>query len=319
MYEQFFGLRERPFDLLPNPRFLYLADGHREARANLRYSLLAPRGITLITGDAGTGKTTLATAVLAEADSVSVRVVQITNPTLTRQEFYETLTMGFDLGAIQEWTKPKFLSQLRDRLETDRLANIVWAVLIDEAQSLPDDLLEEIRLLSNIETPTSKLLSVILIGQSELAVRLNRPDLQQLKQRISLRYHLGPLTLVEAAGYIVSRLVAAGGKPTAVFTRDAVKLIYLASRGIPRTISVLCDNAMLAGFAKGLRPVGVRVVEEVCRDFDLEGGVPADAHATLPAGADANPIRPAADHPFVPADTTRVSSSPSRALFDQAR
>ena len=106
MYEQFFGLRERPFDLLPNPRFLYLAEGHREARANLRYSLMEPRGITLITGDAGTGKTTLATAVLTETDSRSVKIVHLTNPTLTREEFYETLTMGFELGGMSDWSKP---------------------------------------------------------------------------------------------------------------------------------------------------------------------------------------------------------------------
>ena len=292
MYEQFFGLRERPFDLLPNPRFLYLADGHKEARANIRYSLLEPRGVTLITGDAGTGKTTLVMAVLTETDSRSVRIVHVNNPTLTRQEFYETLTTGFGLGPMTDWSKPKFLTLLRDRLEADRSANIVWAVLLDEAQSLPDELLEEVRLLSNLETPTYKLLSVILIGQPELASRLNRADLRQLKQRIALRYHIRPLNLMEAASYIVTRLVTAGGTPVAVFTRDAVKTIYWASGGIPRTISVLCDNALLAGFAKGQKPVSVRLVEEVCRDFDLRGEEPAAVHNTARITRDRDDWRP---------------------------
>jgi len=330
MYEHFFGLRERPFDLLPNPRFLYLADGHKEARANIRYSLLEPRGITLITGDAGTGKTTLVTAVLTETDSRSVRIVHITNPTLTKQEFYETLTTGFELESTSEWSKPKFLAQLRDRLETDRSANIVWAVLLDEAQSLPDELLEEVRLLSNLETPTSKLLSVILIGQPELASRLNRPDLRQLKQRIALRYHLRPLNLVEAASYIVTRLVTAGGTPVAVFTRDAVKTIYLASGGIPRTISVLCDNAMLAGYAQGQKPVSVRLVEEVCRDFDLSGGIPGSLQ-TSANNSGTQQLQPAVNNSvakqlaphdgqlIVSANGTAVSSASAETLVDQSR
>jgi general secretion pathway protein A len=318
MYEQFFGLRERPFDLLPNPRFLYLAEGHREARANLRYSLMEPRGITLITGDAGTGKTTLATAVLTETDSRSVKIVHLTNPTLTREEFYETLTTGFELGGMPDWSKPKFLSALRDRLEADRLVNIVWAVLLDEAQSLPDELLEEVRLLSNLETPTSKLLSVVLIGQPELASRLNRPDLRQLKQRISLRYHLRPLNLVEAASYIVSRLVTAGGTPVAVFTRDAVKTIYWASGGIPRTISVLCDNAMLAGYAKGQKPVSVRLVEEVCRDLDLSGGVATLVNTSAAVNGN-GPARSPLNPPLVATDPTRIPIPDAVALVEQPK
>jgi len=269
MYEDFYGLRERPFDLLPNPRFLYLAGRHREAFSNLRYGLTVPKGLTLLIGDAGTGKTTLVQSALALVDQANVECVPLSNPTLTRDEFYEFLAAGFGLEGAAAASKTRFLFELRRHLESRHEAGHLSALVIDEAQSLPYELLEEVRLLSNIETTTDKLLNVVLVGQPELAARLNEPGLRQLKQRIALRCELGPLDSSEAAAYIAGRLRIAGGDPASIFSREAVLAIHDSARGIPRTINVICDNALIGGFAAQTKPVLRAMVEEVCRDFDL--------------------------------------------------
>src|SRR5262245_56446983 len=185
MYERFFSLRERPFDLVPNPRFLYLTGRQREAFSNLRYGLSVPRGLTLLLGEAGTGKTTLVQAVLASIEQSNVECVLLSNPTLTRDEFFEFLARGFNLGHDARSSKTRFLFELRRYLQERHAAGLLSALVLDEAQSLPYELLEEVRLLSNIETSTEKLLNVVLAGQPELATRLNEPGLRQLKQRIS--------------------------------------------------------------------------------------------------------------------------------------
>jgi len=268
MYEKFFGLRERPFDLATNPRFLFLTSRHREALSNLRYGLTTPRGLTLLIGDAGTGKTTLLQTVLAELGP-SIECVLLSNPTLTRTEFYEYLGSGFGLNGGSAESKTRFLFALRHRLEQRHASAQSTALILDEAQSLPDELLEEVRLLTNIETPTVKLLNVVLTGQPELANRLNEPHLRQIKQRISLRCELQPLDFSETAAYIAGRLRIAGGSPSQIFSRVAVGTIYEASGGLPRTINVICDNALIGGFAAQAKPVTRTVVQEVVRDFDL--------------------------------------------------
>ena len=274
MYQAFYGLRERPFDLVPNPRFLFMSARHREALSNLCYGLTTPRGLTLLLGEAGTGKTTLVQAALANLPENNVRCVLVSNPTLTRDEFYEFLARSFLLPLEATTSKTRFLFELRKELEQRHKERGLSAVIFDEAQSIPYDLLEEIRLLSNIETPTTKLLNVVLTGQPELAGRLNEPELRQLKQRISLRCQLEPLTLIETAAYIATRLRLAGGAPETIFTREAVGFIYQVSKGLPRTLNVVCDNALIGGFASQVRPVTVGFVEEVCRDFDIahDGG-----------------------------------------------
>ena len=282
MYETYYGLRERPFDLVPNPRFVYLAPRHREALSNLQYGLTTPRGLTVLLGEAGTGKTTLVQTALANLPEGRVRCVLVSNPTLTRQEFYEFLARGFGLSADAATSKTKFLFELRRDLQQRFLAGTLSAVIFDEAQSMPYELLEEVRLLSNIETTTVKLLNVVLAGQPELADRLNDSGLRQLKQRISLRCHLEPLELKETAAYIAGRLRMAGGAPETIFTREAVGLIHKVASGLPRTINVVCDNALIGGFASQVKPVTVRFVEEVCRDFDLSlDGKPEDTTPPL--------------------------------------
>lgn len=307
MYEHFFGLRERPFELVPNPRFLYLSPRGREAVANLRYGLAFPRGLTLLLGDAGTGKTTFVTQVVNEIDASRVQVVLVSNPTLTRAEFYEALAQGFGLNKQATSSKTRFLGEFRAHLEARHRANLLTAMVLDEAQSLSHELLEEVRLLSNIDTPTSKLLNVILAGQPELADRLNDPALRHLKQRISLRCELLPLDHDETAAYIAGRLRIAGGEPASIFSREAIVAIHEISRGIPRTINVVCDNALISGFAAQTRPIVRSIVDEISRDFDLQRhllsqraqpdrsqavAVPPPAAAVTPVVTPAAPLAP---------------------------
>src|SRR6187401_731752 len=268
MYESFYGFRERPFDLTPNPRFLVMTDVHREALSNLEYGIASRTGITLLVGDAGTGKTTLIRTALERQPS-RVHCVHLQNPALTRAEFVEMLAWRFELSDRARESKTALLLELEEVLRKRAEAGESTVLLIDEAQSLPRDILEEIRLLANIETSERKLLSVIMAGQPEVTSLLNDDSLRQLKQRVALRCELRPLTLQETAGYIAGRIRSAGGLGAQVFTREAVTLIHERSRGIPRTISVICDHALLTGFAIGQRPINSATVREVCRDFEL--------------------------------------------------
>lgn len=269
LYGPFFGLLEAPFDLTPNPRFLFLSPRQREALSNLRYALAASKGFTLVLGEAGTGKTTLVRTALASIIDTPSRYVMVNNPTLSRHEFYEFLTHQFNLSAGAAVSKTRFLSELQHDVEARFAAGGLTGLIVDEAQSMPHELLEEIRLLGNIETATTKLLNIVLCGQPELADRLNDTSLRQLKQRVALRCELRPLSLHETACYISGRLRIAGGAPVEILTREAVIAIFEASAGIPRTINVLCDNVLIGGFAAQLKPVPVEIVNDVRRDFDL--------------------------------------------------
>jgi general secretion pathway protein A len=316
MYEQFFGLRERPFDLSPNPRYLVLMDSHREALSNLEYAMSSRKGISLLIGEAGSGKTTVICTALAR-QTTRAHCVHLHNPTLTREEFVEVLAVRFGLTERAIESKAAMLAEL-EALLRERQANGEFTVLIvDEGQSLPPDLLEEIRLLANIETHDEKLLCVILAGQPELAARLNDPSLRQLKQRIALRCSLRPLTLTETAAYLAGRIHTAGGVGAQVFTREAVAAIHERANGLPRTISVIADNALVTGFAVGQRPVNSRIVHEVCADFDLRPDQPAAVDTTSPAAlpppADPGPsdsgllrVRPAAAPGHVASETSEI-------------
>jgi general secretion pathway protein A len=273
MYEAFYGLRERPFELTPNPRFLLMTPRHREALTTLEYGLSARTGIVLLLGEAGTGKTTIVHAALQSQRASQSRAVYLNNPALTRSEFVEFLAAGFGLSADAARSKTRCLTELTQVLATRHAAGVMSALVIDEAQCLPDELLEEIRLIANIESATEKLLSIVLAGQPEIAFRLNQPSLRQLKQRIGLRCTLTALSLAETAAYIRERMRIAGADAD-VFTDDAIEMIHERSRGIPRLISVIADNALVTGFALDYRPVDREVVLEVCRDFDFGG--PAD-------------------------------------------
>jgi general secretion pathway protein A len=293
MYEAFFGLRERPFDLTTNPRFLFLTPRHREALSTLRYGLSAPRGLTLLLGDAGTGKTTVLRAALSEERRSENRHVLVTNPTLTRTEFYEYLSRGFRLHEECARSKARFLVEFQRDVQERHLAGGITTLIIDEAQSLPYELLEEVRLLANIETSTVKLLNLVLVGQPELADRLNEASLRQLKQRITLRAQLQALDLRETAAYVAGRLRIAGGNVADIFTKEAVLAIYELSTGLPRIVNVVSDNALMGGFALQAKPVDAEIVREVGRDFDFPAMAVDAAGRRLPVAP--GPLRPPAD------------------------
>jgi general secretion pathway protein A len=267
MYEQFFGLRERPFDLSPNPRFLFLSRGHKEALTHLRYGLSGRPGLTVLVGEAGTGKTTLVRAALQSIEGS--KVVHLSNPTLTRNEFYEYLASEYGFSKDAATSKTTFIREMAQALAHSSPGSGMLALVVDEAQSIPHELLEEIRLLTNTEGTSGNTVAIAMVGQPELADRLDEPGLRQLKQRIALRCELSPLDLNETAAYVAARVRVAGGRPDVLFTRDAILTIFEHSLGIPRTISVLCDNALVNGFASDVKPVGRQIVEEVCKDFHL--------------------------------------------------
>lgn len=273
MYEAFYGLHERPFDLAPNPRYLLLTPSHREALANIELGISSPNGITVVTGDAGTGKTTLVRAALtrqAESTGGEILWANLKNPTISPAEFLEFLANRFALSPAAATSKIRLLDELEGALVRGRRA----VLIVDEAQSLPHALLEEIRLLANIESDTEKLLPVLLVGQPELADRLNEPALRQLKQRVALRCTVAPLSMSETASYVAGRITIAGGKPMDVFTREAVLAVHKHARGIPRTISVLCDNALMTGYAAEQKPITAKLIEAVGEDFDYQPPAP---------------------------------------------
>jgi general secretion pathway protein A len=269
MYQAFYGLRELPFELTANPKYLYLTPPHREALSNLQYGLSAAKAVTALIGEAGTGKTTLLKAALASDRCRHVRCVSVNNPALTRGEFIEVIARSLGLSAEAARSKAVMLEELESALRDGRSRGVITALVVDEAQSLSTDLLEEIRLLANIETVADKLLPLVLVGQPDLGVRLEDAGLRQLKQRVALRCEITPFNLQETATYIATRIDKAGGSAIRLFTREAVIRIHEYSRGIARTISVICDNALLHGLALGRQPVEQDIVMEVCRDFRL--------------------------------------------------
>jgi general secretion pathway protein A len=288
MYEHYYGLQERPFDLSPNPRFLCFTAQHKEALVHLQYGLAGRPGITMLLGEAGTGKTTLIRAAL-QAASPSSTMVHLSNPTLTREEFFELLAAGFGFSPEAGQSKVRFLRELEAALSTDVDPAPVLALIVDEAQSVPYELLEEIRLLTNVESASGRSLAVAIVGQPELASRLQEPQLRQLKQRVVLRCELTPLDIKDTAAYISARVKTAGGDAIRLFSRAAVIAIHEYSGGIPRVISVICDNALVTGFAADERPVSANVIRDVSKTLAIH---PAGVPVPPPAMSAARATRP---------------------------
>jgi general secretion pathway protein A len=287
MYLSFYGLREPPFELTSDPKFLHFTEQHREALSILEYGLSSSKAVTVLVGDAGTGKTTVLQAALKSEHCRGVRTVFLNNPALTRAEFIETLASQFQLNIVNQ-SKASLLTALEPVLRDRRQRGETSALVIDEAQSLSYELLEEIRLLTNMETPTDKLLPIALAGQPELTARLNEAALEPLKQRVALRGQMGPLTLRDTAGYISSRIRTAGGDSARLFSREAVALVHEHSRGIPRTINVICDNALVTGFGRSQQPINREIVLEVCRDLDLRAPTASSPDGAMPRPANGN-------------------------------
>ena len=268
MYLSYYGLNEQPFSISPDPRFLYLSECHREGLANLTYGVAQRKGFVVITGEVGTGKTTLIHALLAEVPQ-KVRVAFISNPTLTREEFFYLLADAYKLGAIEH--KAHFLVKFTQFLEKAYSSDENVVLIVDEAHSLTHELLEEIRLLSNLETAGHKLVNIILVGQPELDEKLSGPEMRPLTQRITLRYHLSSMTIEETAKYIETRLLRSGAKDLGIFTESAIQSLYEYTRGIPRLTNILADHALLTGYVKDLKQIDNRVIEECAGELRLSG------------------------------------------------
>ena len=285
MYAEFYGLKELPFALTPDPRFIYFTPSHTEVMANLHYGIESGKGLIVVTGEVGTGKTTILRWMMQRLDR-TVLVAYIFNPRLSVTEFYQHLASLLD---VQKWeTKPELLVSLGQALDSRHSRGLRTVLIIDEAQGLSPAVLEEIRLLSNFESDTAKHLQIVLTGQPELRNVLNYPDLRQLKQRVALRCVIKALPSVEETDrYITSRLLASGAERTEMFTSEAVDYIYRCTEGIPRNINNLCDNALLAGYAAGELTVGRAIVEEVAETFDmlprLDRGLQTGEENELPA------------------------------------
>ena len=249
MYEEFYGLKEKPFNLTPDPKFLFLSTRHREALEHLAYGVANKEGFILFTGDIGTGKTTLCRAFL-ERSNRNLKTAAIFNSFLTEEELLESILLDFGFPSKGRSRKERI--DALNKFLIYQLSQGGNAVLvIDEAQNLSISVLEQVRMLSNLETEKEKLLQIVLIGQVELREKIRLPQLKQLEQRISVRYHLQPLSKGEVSKYIYHRLMVAGSEGRINFSRGALRNIYRSSKGIPRLINLICDRALLNGYAKG--------------------------------------------------------------------
>ena len=247
MYDSYFGLTELPFSIAPDPRYLYLSDGHREALAHLLYGIGEGGGFLQLTGEVGTGKTTVCRALLEQLPA-EVDVAMVFNPAVTAVELLDTDCEELHIEHPKETTSFKVLVDALYRYLLDAHARgRRMVIIIDEAQNLGREVLEQIRLLTNLETTREKLLQVILIGQPELRQLLTRPDLRQLAQRVTARYHLKPFTEREARAYIHHRLRVAGQRRP-IFDRRAIRAVHRHARGIPRLINTICDRALLGAY-----------------------------------------------------------------------
>jgi general secretion pathway protein A len=266
MYNQFYGFRESPFEITPDPDFLFLSESHREALAHLVYSAKERKGFTVITGEVGTGKTTLVQTFLSRLNG-KVKTAYIFNPKLTSIDFLRYICEDFGLKE-EKHSKGQYIAQLHNFLLENYSRDEQVILIIDEAQSLPPALLEEVRLLTNLETPKSKLLQVILVGQPELNAVLNSYPFRQLKQRISLRYHLQPLDEEDTKKYLETRIANAGALNPHIFTAKAMEKLFSYSRGIPRLINIISDHALLAGYSENKKIIGPKMIKEAVQKLE---------------------------------------------------
>lgn len=271
MYLDFYGLTEPPFDITPNPRFLFYSAKHREAYNHLLYGIRERKGFVQLTGEVGAGKTTLCRAMLEQLDERFATAL-ILNPVMSPDELMKAIGLEFGLpvNGLDRLDTLAVINQfLLQQVEVGRDA----VLIIDEAQDLTDELLEQVRLLSNLETDDRKLLQIVLMGQPELRDRLNNPRLRQLRQRITVRYHLLPLSRHEIRQYVQHRLHLCGGNGHPCFTGPAFWRLYHYTKGIPRVLNALCDKALLAGYVAQRKRIGFGLVSKAVRE--LEGDIHA--------------------------------------------
>jgi general secretion pathway protein A len=247
MYRDFFGFKEKPFTVTPNPRFVFLSKNHKEAFAHLLYGIENHSGFIVLTGEIGTGKTTVLRTLLGQLDRSTIRSALILNPCLSAPELLRNINREFGI-AWQGLSVQELLDALNIFLLDENRAGHTVALVIDEAQNLDPQVLEQIRLISNLETETDKLIQIVLAGQPELAAILAKTELRQFNQRVAVRYHLAAMDFEDTVAYIEHRLEIAGGWRSANFTRGALKKIFRYARGVPRLINIVCDRALLIGY-----------------------------------------------------------------------
>ena len=267
MYNSFYGFREAPFHITPDPRFLFFSTQHREAFHHILFGIRERKGFIQITGEVGAGKTTVCRAVLEELGP-TCRTALVLNPLLTTTQLLRTIAVELGLSPEPNLDKPGYLDLLNAFLIEQAQKGHDVAVFIDEAQDLDREALEEIRLLSNLETDDRKLLQIVLIGQPELRDKLNDPALRQLRQRITVRYHLRPLSRPDVKRYIGHRLRVAGANGSPTFTPWALVALHRYARGIPRLVNAVCDKALLYGFVNQTGTLDARSVRRAIRELE---------------------------------------------------
>lgn len=269
MYKKFFGLTKNPFEISPDPYFFYGSAQHNEALANIFYGIRAHKGFVVVTGEVGTGKTLLVRCLLDSLDRNQVAFSYVFNTRLNEEEFIRYIMQDLNLPVPSR--KGEMILQLNDYLIGRYRKGLTTVLIVDEAQNLSWEVLEEIRLLTNLETTKDKLLQIVLIGQPELDEKLESYNVRQLKQRIALRCKLNPLTELETRDYIVRRLQRAGAKNTAwtIFPDGVIKKVHQFSAGIPRLINTICENALIVAYAKQSASVSIEMIEEVAKDLRL--------------------------------------------------
>jgi general secretion pathway protein A len=300
VYCEHFGLIREPFNITPDPSFLYLSESHREALAQLVYGIKSRRGFVVLTGEVGTGKTTLIQSLLEELNG-STKTALIFNMIVSPKDLLRYVCEKLGLVSDRENQREMhdYLSLLERFLLDSYHNGDNVAVIIDEAQNLPTEVLENVRLLSNFETTRDKLLQILLVGQPELSSRLNASELRQIKQRVALRHHLNPLNISECRGYIARRLEIAGGD-ISLLTPEAAAAVHSYSGGIPRLINILCDNGLLTAYALRKKCVETTMISEIARDLQLaptgrlvrESAVVGPTGATASRPGEGNPQRP---------------------------
>jgi type II secretory pathway predicted ATPase ExeA len=277
MYERYYGFTEKPFSLTPDPKYLYRSESHGNAFDLLQYAINRREGFVVVTGDIGTGKTTLCRALLEKIDRTTFTAL-VLNPFLTEEDLLKRILQDFGVisrdelkaGRLAQVTKQELIDSLYDFLLGLIPLKASAVLIIDEAQNLPLPVLEQIRILSNLETDKEKLLQIILVGQLDLQTLLRSPELRQLDQRVSIRYELKPLDQETVAPYVAHRLTIAGGSAAVAFTAKALEQVYRLSGGIPRLINLICDRALLAGFSEQASRITPQMVINAAQSLDVQ-------------------------------------------------
>ena len=287
MYKRFFGLKENPFNVSPDPRYLFLTKQIEETLSSLMYGIQTRKGIITLAGEVGTGKTTLVNRLLDWLHQHAMKTAFLFNSRINSSQFFDFVLAEFEIHC-ESSSKSQQLMKLNQWLVDRFKAGETAVLIVDEAQNLTFPVLEEIRLLTNLETPTDKLLQIVLSGQPEFEEKLNLPQLRQLRQRITIRCKTSPLTKEDTHAYILERLKIAGaatdGQP--IFSPGAMETVHLYSLGIPRVVNLLCEHALINAYVEKQRPIESEIIEDIAREFQLDVVEPIAPPESLRASAE---------------------------------